>query len=87
MTSRHVRYVREFRDNNNHKGAQSTLVACGPLKAYHTSSKRRSTESCRRPMKHKFLTPECTQQKFAGSFAVAVEHRRIVIAAKKKKAS
>ena len=32
MTSRHVRYVREFPDNNNHKGTQSTLVACGPLK-------------------------------------------------------
>ena len=31
MTSRHVRYIREFPDNNNHKGAQSTLVACGPL--------------------------------------------------------
>ena len=33
MTSRHVRYVREFPDNNNHKGAQSTLVACGPLRS------------------------------------------------------
>ena len=32
MTSRHVRYIREFPDNNNHKGVQSTLVACGPLK-------------------------------------------------------
>ena len=40
-------------------------------------------------MKHKFLTPERPQHKklieFAGSFAVAVEHRRIVIAAKKNK--
>ena len=38
-------------------------------------------------MKHRFLTPERTQHKlpieFAGSFAVAVEHRRIVIEAKK----
>ena len=33
MTSRHVRYDGEFPDNNNHKGAQSTLVACGPLSA------------------------------------------------------
>ena len=32
MTSQHVRNDREFPDNNNHIGAQSTLVACGPLK-------------------------------------------------------
>ena len=33
FTSRthHVRNVREFLDNNNHKGAQSTVVERGPL--------------------------------------------------------